>query len=74
VAVDTAAVVEVVAVVRVEVGKSAEVEVGKFEKAVMEFVGFEEGTLIAGGVPVGCLGCLGLVFLQGTFLQDPSFL
>jgi hypothetical protein len=40
VAVDTAAVVEVVAVVRVEVGKFVEVEVGKFEKVVMEFVGF----------------------------------
>jgi hypothetical protein len=66
VAVDTAAVVEMVvadtvAEVRVEVefGKFVEVEVGKFEKAVMEFVGFEEGSLIAGGVPVGCLGFLG---------------
>jgi hypothetical protein len=40
VAVDTAAVVEVVVEVRVEVGKFVEVEVGKFEKVVMEFVGF----------------------------------
>jgi hypothetical protein len=45
--IDTAAVVEmvvvdVVAVVRVEVegGKFVEVEVGKLEKAVMKFVGF----------------------------------
>ena len=68
VAVDTAAVVEMVVVVRVEV------EVGKFEEAVREFVGFEEGSLIAGGVPAGCLGCLGLVFLQGTFSQAPSSL
>jgi hypothetical protein len=80
VAVDTAAVVEmvvadIVAVVRVEleVGKFVEVEVGKFEEAVMEFVGFEEGSLIAGGVPVGCLGFLGLVCPQGTFLRVPSF-
>ena len=56
-----------------EVGKFVEVEIGKFEKAVMKFAGFEEGSLIAGGVPVGCLGFLGLVFLQGTFLQAPSF-
>jgi hypothetical protein len=76
VAVDTAAVADTVAEVRVEVevGRFVEVEVGKFEKAVREFVGFEEGTLIAGGVPVGCLGFLGLVCLQGTFLQVPSFL
>jgi hypothetical protein len=46
VAVDTVAVVEVVAdivaVVRVEaeVGKFVEVEAGKFERAVREFVGF----------------------------------
>jgi len=65
-----------VAVVRVEVGfgKFVEVEVGKFESAVKEFVGFEEGTSIAGGFPVGCLGFLGLVCPQGTFLQVPSFL
>jgi hypothetical protein len=75
VAVDTAAVADIVAVVRVEleVGKFVEVEVGKFEEVVMEFVGFEEGTLIAGGVPVGCLGFLGLACLQGTFLQVLSF-
>ena len=60
--------------VEVEVGKFVEVEVGKFEKAVMEFVGFEEGSLIAGGVPVGCLGCLGWVCPQGTLWQAPSFL
>lgn len=59
--------------VEMEVGKFVEVEVGKFGKAGMEFVGFEEGTLTAGGVPVGCLGFLGLAFLQGTFLQVPSF-
>jgi len=68
--------VDIVAVVRVEVefGKFVEVEAGKFEKAVMKFVGFEEGSLIAGGVPVGCLGFLGLVCPQGTFLRVPSFL
>jgi hypothetical protein len=71
--VDTAAVVVVAVRVELEVGKFVEVEVGKFEKAVMEFVGFEEGSLIAGGVPVGCLGCLGLACLQGTVLQVPSF-
>jgi len=77
-AVDTAAVVEVVAdivaEVRVEVGKFVEVEVGKFEKAVMEFVGFEEGSLAAGGFPVGCLGFLELACHQGTLLRVPSFL
>jgi hypothetical protein len=69
-------VADIVAEVRVEVevGKFVEVEVGKFEKAVREFVGFEEGSLIAGEVPVGCLGSLGLACLQGTFLQVPSFL
>jgi hypothetical protein len=72
-------VVDTVAEVRVEVEMEAEklveveAEVGKFEKAVREFVGFGEGTLIAGGVPVGCLGSLGRVCLQGTFLQVPSF-
>jgi hypothetical protein len=69
-------VVDVVAVVRVEVevGRFVEVEVGKFEKAGMKFVGFGEESLTAGGVPVGCLGFLGLVCLQGTFLQVPLFL
>jgi hypothetical protein len=40
--VDTAAVVDIVSEVRVEVevGKSAEAEVGKFEKVAREFVGF----------------------------------
>ena len=68
--------VVVVAEVRVEVefGKFVEVEVGKFEKAVREFVGFGEGSLTAGGVPVGCLGCLGLAYLQGNFSQVPLFL
>jgi hypothetical protein len=65
--VDTA--VEVVMVVAV-----VEVEVGKFEKAGMKFVGFGEESLTAGGVPVGCLGFLGLACLQGTFLQVPLFL
>jgi len=60
--------------VEVEVGRFVEVEVGKFEKAVREFVGFGEGSLTAGGVPVGCLGFLGLVCLQGTFLQVLLFL
>jgi len=60
--------VEIAAEVRVEV------EVGKFEKAVRKLVGFGEGSLIAGGVPVGCLGSLGLVCLQETFSQVPSFL
>ena len=78
--VDTAAVFEmvadIVAVVRVEVvvGRSVEVEVGKFEKVAREFVGFEEGSLIAGGVPVGCLGFLELACPQGNFLQSPLFL
>jgi hypothetical protein len=71
-------VVEVVAVavvrVEVEVGRFVEVEVGKFEKVVRKFVGFGEESLTAGGVPVGCLGFLGLVCLQGTFLQVPLFL
>jgi hypothetical protein len=58
----------------VEVVVVAEVEVGKFEKAETEFVGFGEESLTAGGVPVGCLGFLGLVCLQGTFLQVPLFL
>ena len=68
--------VDVVAVVRVEVevGRFVEVEVGKFEKAGMKFVGFGEGSLTVGGVPVGCLGFPGLACLQGTFLQVPSFL
>jgi hypothetical protein len=66
--------VEIVMEVRVEVGKFVEVEVGKFEKAVMEFVGFEEGSLTAGGVPVGCLGFLELACPQGTSLQAPSSL
>jgi len=76
VAVDTAAVADIVAVVRVEVefGRFVEVEVGKFEKAVMEFVGFGEESLTAGGFPVGCLDFLGLACLQGTFLQVPLFL
>jgi len=56
-----------------EVGKFVEVEVGKFEKAVMKFVGFEEGSLAAGGVPAEGLGFLGLACPQGTFLQAPSF-
>lgn len=75
-AVDTAAVADTVAEVRVEVegGRFVEVEVGKFEKAGMKFVGFGEGSLTVGGVPVGCLGFLGLACLQGTFLQVPSFL
>lgn len=66
---------DIVAEVRVEVGaeKFVEVEVGKFGKVVMEFVGFEEGSLTAGGVPAEGLGFLGLVCLQGTFLQVPSF-
>jgi hypothetical protein len=69
-------VADIVAVVRVEleVGKFVEVEVGKFEEVVMEFVGFEEGTLTVGGFPVGCLDFLGLACLQGTFLQVPLFL
>jgi hypothetical protein len=71
-------VVDIVVVVRVEMEKEAgkvfEVEVGKFEKAVMEFVGFGEGSLIAGGVLAVRLGFLGLVCLQGTFSQVPSFL
>jgi hypothetical protein len=67
-------VADIEAEVEVEVGKFVEAEVGKFEKAVMEFVGFGEGTLIAGGVPVGCLGFLGLTCPQGTFLQVPLFL
>jgi len=53
----------------VEVGKFVEVEVGKFEKAVRKFVGFEEGSLAAGGVPVGCLGFLGLACPQETSLR-----
>ena len=67
---------EVVAEVRVEVeaGRFVEVEVGKFEKVAREFVGFEEGSLIAGGVPVGCLGFLELACPQGNFLQSPLFL
>jgi hypothetical protein len=64
---------DIVAVVEVEVGKSAEVEVGKFEEVGIGFVGLEEGTLTAGGVPVGCLGSLGLACLQGNFLQAPLF-
>jgi hypothetical protein len=64
----------VVAVVEVEVGRFVEVEVGKFEKAVRKFVGFGEESLTAGGVPVGCLGFLGLACPQGTFLQVPLFL
>jgi len=73
--VDTAAVVDIVAEVRVEVevGKFVEVEAGKFEEVVIGFVGFEEGSLIAGGVAAGCLGFLGLVCLQGTFLRVPLF-
>jgi len=76
VVVDTAAVADIVSEVRVEleVGKFVEVEVGKFEEAVREFVGFEEGSLIAGGVPAEGLGFLGLVCPQGTFSQAPSSL
>jgi hypothetical protein len=81
VAVDTAAdaVVEVdidmvVADIVAEVRVMAEVEVGKFERVVRMFVGFGEGTSVAGGVPVGCLVSLGLTCPQGTFLQVPSFL
>jgi hypothetical protein len=75
--VDTAAVVEMVVAelrVEVEVGRFVEVAVGKFEKSVMKFVGFEEESLIAGGVLAGCLGFLGLVCPQGTFLRVPLFL
>jgi len=71
-------VVDIVAVVSVEVekeaGKFVEVEVGKFGKAVMGIAGFGEGSLIAGGVLAVRLGFLGLVCPQGTFLQVPSFL
>jgi hypothetical protein len=74
--VDTVAVADTVAEVRVkvEVGRFVEVEVGKVEKAGMKFGGFGEGTLAAGGFPVGCLGFLGLVCPQGTFLQVLLFL
>jgi hypothetical protein len=64
----------VVADIVAEVRVMAEVEVGKFERVARKFVGFGEGTSVAGGVPVGCLGFLGLVYPQGTFLQVPSFL
>jgi len=57
-----------------EVGKFVEVEVGKFGRVVLKFVGFGEGSLIAGGVLVVRLGFLGLVCLQGTFSQVPLFL